>query len=128
MVIHWLKSRSSRFIPFVATRIQEFQDSHNDVKQELRYVPSAFSPADMLTKPIVVEGLQTWYEGSDFRKLPESSWPENNDIPEPDSVLLETQTQGQELSQDEKSAGSPSRYSRRTGFWFTTDKNLRIVE
>ena len=87
--VNWLKSRSSRFIPFVATRIQEFQDSHNDVKQELRYVPSAFSPADMLTKPIVVEGLQTWYEGSDFRKLPESSWPENNDIPEPDSVLLE---------------------------------------
>ena len=89
VVIHWLKSRSSRFIPFVATRIQEFQDSHNDVKQELRYVTSAFNPADMFTKPIVVEGLQTWYEGPDFLKLPESSWPENNDIPEPDSILLE---------------------------------------
>ena len=89
VVIHWLKSQSSRFIPFVATRIQEFQDSHNDVKQELRYVLSELNPADMLTKPIVIEGLHTWYEGPDFLKLPESSWPENSDSPESNSVLLE---------------------------------------
>ena len=111
VVIHWLKSRSSRFVPFVATRIREFQDSHNDVKQELRYVPSVFNPADMLTKPIVVEGLQTWYEGPDFLKLPESSWPENNDIPEPDSVLLERREPKVKNYRKTKSAGSPSRYS-----------------
>lgn len=42
-----------------------------------------------MTKPIVVEVLQTWYEHPDFLKLPESPRPENNDNPKPDSVLFE---------------------------------------
>ena len=33
VVIYWLTSQSSGFIPFVATRIQEFQDSHGNVEK-----------------------------------------------------------------------------------------------
>ena len=63
VVLYWLSSLSNRFKPFVATRIQEFQDTHCNFLDEIRYVPSENNPADCLTKPITVEQLKAWLEG-----------------------------------------------------------------
>ncbi|CAB4029375.1 PREDICTED: uncharacterized protein LOC107334477 [Paramuricea clavata] len=87
VVIYWLTSQSSRFIPFVATWIQGFQVSHGNVKEELRYIPSKLNPADHLTIP--VEALKPWHQGPDFLKQPESSWPKFDDELETDSEILE---------------------------------------
>ena len=78
VVIIWLNSLSSRHKPFVATRIQEFQDSIENYKAEIRYVPSENNPADCLTKPITLEKLSSWHDGEycEFLKLEENQWPQ----------------------------------------------------
>ena len=79
IVIYWLKSTSSKYKPFVSSRIQEFQDSHKNCEEEIRYVPSLENPADCLTKPISPDELEAWQTGEacKFLKLEESLWPQN---------------------------------------------------
>ena len=37
-VLYWLFLQSGRFKPFVSTRLQEFQDSHDIWRDKVRYV------------------------------------------------------------------------------------------
>ena len=78
VVICWLLSLSSRYKPFVASRIQEFQDCSENYKEEIRCVPSDKNPADCLTKPISINNLASWHKGDycEFLKLPEEFWPQ----------------------------------------------------
>ena len=79
VVIYWLKSTSKQYKPFVSSRIQEFQDTHINWEDEIRYVPSKDNPADCLTRPISCDELEAWHagEGCKFFKLDETEWPEN---------------------------------------------------
>ena len=63
VVIYWLQSTSNRYKPIISSRIQEFQDSHPNWMDEIRYVPSENNPADCLTKSISVEELSEWHQG-----------------------------------------------------------------
>ena len=76
VVIYWLLSESSRYKPFVSTRVQEFQDFHPGWRNEVRYVPSNDNSADCLTKPISVELLTDWHEGrfSKFLRDGKETW------------------------------------------------------
>ena len=93
VVIYWLNSTSSRYKPFVSSRIQEFQDTHPTWEEEVRYVPSKENPADCLTKPIQFEELESWHRGEmcKFLSLDETSWPQRVEEFDIDSVrpLLE---------------------------------------
>ena len=82
VVIHWVNSVSSRYKPFVSCRIQELQDTHTNLANEVRYVPSSENPADALTKPIPVEELESWHNGDSckFLKLDEQFWPNKVEI------------------------------------------------
>ena len=57
VVICWLLSQSNRYRSFVSSRIQEFQDTHPNVEEEIQFVPSDLNPSDCLTKPISMEKL-----------------------------------------------------------------------
>ena len=76
VVIYWLTNLSSRFKPFIASRIQEFQDTHTNYLEEIKYIPSELNPADKLTKPIELKNLSLFHDGPYFLSQPESSWPE----------------------------------------------------
>ena len=77
VVLYWLHSSSSRYKPFVSSRIQEFQDTHPNWQNEVRYVPSKENPADCLTKYINVEEIKMWYEAApcSFLSMTEDQWP-----------------------------------------------------
>ena len=85
-VLYWLFSQSSRFKPFVSTRIQEFQDSHVSWRDEIRYVPSDLNPADCLTKVISTDQLSLWHQGRfhNFIELEEELWPSKVEFDEID--------------------------------------------
>ena len=90
VVIHWLGEVSNRFKPFVASRVREIQDTHNNIQNEIRYIPSDLNPADKLTKPISVDQLMEWHQGPAFLYLSEEEWPENvKESVEVNSQLLE---------------------------------------
>ena len=95
-VLYWINSLSSRYKPFVSSPIQEFQDSHPNWKDEVRYVPSEENPADCLTKPIRFEKLESWHQGEmcTFLFLDELSWPQKLDSFDVDSIrpFLEEKT------------------------------------
>ena len=76
IVIYWLMSESSRYKPFVSTRVQEFQDTHQNWREEVRYVRSEDNSADCLTKPIRLKRLSEWHGGrfSNFLLEDEVSW------------------------------------------------------
>ena len=80
----------------MSARIQEFQDSHPNWKNEVRYVPSEENPADCLTKPIGFEKLESWHQGEmcKFLFLDELFWPQKLDVFDVDSIrpLLEEKT------------------------------------
>ena len=77
VVIYWLLSQSNRYRSFVSSRIQEFQDTHPNVEEEIQFVPSDLNPSDCLTKPISMEKLGEWHRGvyCEFLKLPPELWP-----------------------------------------------------
>ena len=76
VVICWLLSQSNRYRSFVSSRIQEFQDSHPNVEEEIQFASSDLNP-DCLTKPISIEKLGEWHRGKyrEFLKLPPEMWP-----------------------------------------------------
>ena len=76
VVIYWLMSESRKYKPFVSTRVQEFQDTHPNYKQQIRYVKSNDNSADCLTKPISIDKLTEWHAGkfSTFLFNEEKSW------------------------------------------------------
>ena len=82
IVLYWLRSQSSRYKPFVSSRIQEFQDTHPNWKEEVQYLPTDLNPADCLTKPIPIDKLKLWHDGKvcDFLKLPMNLWPKQSEI------------------------------------------------
>ena len=90
VVIYWLHSGSCHYKPFVSSRIQEFEDSHPNWREEVRYIPSLENPADCLTKHISIEELGAWHEGEPcaFLRLPEECWPEKMDMDHIDAQRL----------------------------------------
>ena len=66
--MYWLSTSSARYRTFVSIRIQEFQDTHKNWLDEIRYVPSEVNPVDCLTRPITSEALQEWHTGG-FRSF-----------------------------------------------------------
>ena len=78
----WLMSSSCRYKPFVSCRIQEFQDTHEGWREEIKYVPSEINPADCLTKPISVENLKHWHNGDyhNFLKSPAEEFPHQPEL------------------------------------------------
>ena len=77
VVIYWPLSQSNRYRSFVSWRIQEFQDTHPNVEEEIRFVPSDLNRSDCLTKPISMEKLGEWHRGEycEFLKLSSEMWP-----------------------------------------------------
>ena len=108
VVIYWLSSTSSRYKPFISSRIQEFQDSHLNWKEEIRYVPSESNPADCLTTSITVEDLEEWHAGKlcGFLKLHEEFWPRDENMKEidihPVKSILEEKTISTKKMQNRK--------------------------
>ena len=82
MVLFWLNSSSCNYKSFVSTRIQEFQDSHPNWREEVRYIASEENPADCLTKFVSIEDLASWIGGGycSFLREPEERWPDNKRI------------------------------------------------
>nr|XP_039264546.1 uncharacterized protein LOC120340370 [Styela clava] len=80
VVIYWLNSQSGKFKPFVASRVQEFQDTHKNLTKEVKFIPSLLNAADCLTKPISCEKLTIWHEGPEFLRQPMEYWPNDDDL------------------------------------------------
>ncbi|XP_077971771.1 uncharacterized protein LOC120339891 [Styela clava] len=80
VVIYWLNSQSGKFKPFVASRVQEFQDTHKNLTKEVKFIPSLLNAADCLTKPISCEKLTIWHEGPAFLRQPMEYWPNDDDL------------------------------------------------
>ena len=62
VIIYWLLSLSSRYKPFVASRIQGFLDCSENYKEEIRYVPSDNNPADAYRNRFL---STTWRHGTE---------------------------------------------------------------
>ncbi|XP_055614840.1 uncharacterized protein LOC129761155 [Toxorhynchites rutilus septentrionalis] len=69
-VLSWIKSPKRRST-FVMHRVGEILEDNR--KNEWRWVPTDENPADEGTKEKL--GKSQWFEGPDFLKLSESSWP-----------------------------------------------------
>ena len=95
VVIYWLLPQSNHCRSFVSSKIQEFQDTHPNVEEEIWFVPSDLNPSDCLTKPISMEKLGESHrvEYCEFLKLPhemrsgKSSTLEKDDLESMKSVL-----------------------------------------
>ena len=75
-VLHWLRSYSRRFKPFVANRISSIQ-SYTSPSQ-WRYVPSSDNPADLASRGagvVQLAGAELWWQGPSFLRQNESEWP-----------------------------------------------------
>lgn len=71
-VINWYYSR--KLLPtFIRNRITFIKNQHIS---ELRYVPSAQNPADLLTKSHTEEDINyTWWKGPPWLQQSEEAWP-----------------------------------------------------
>ncbi|XP_055622871.1 uncharacterized protein LOC129766371 [Toxorhynchites rutilus septentrionalis] len=91
-VLSWIKSPKRRSV-FVMHRVGEILEDNR--KNEWRWVPTDENPADEGTKEKL--GKSQWFEGPDFLKLSESSWPSIEEK-ETDEELRETVLVHEELS------------------------------
>ena len=78
-VMHWIRSKSRDFKPFVANRIGEIHNSSNP--KQWRHVPTNVNPADLLSRGRRVNQLQSdfiWWNGPEFLQKEEDQWPQTN--------------------------------------------------
>ena len=89
IVLHYLRNTSSRFVTFVANRLQEILEATKI--DQWRHVRSEDNPADFTSRGLTVysEKLRMWIEGPPFLKEESNNWP----VTVPNSVsneMLET--------------------------------------
>ncbi|XP_065195498.1 uncharacterized protein LOC135826823 [Sycon ciliatum] len=75
-VIHWIRSASRKFKPFVAHRIGLIQTA--TLPQQWRHVPTASNPADLASRGATVSALvksSLWWEGPPFLHSDSADWP-----------------------------------------------------
>ena len=118
VVIYWLLSQSNRYRSFVSSRIQEFQNTHPNVEEEIQFVPGDLNTSDCLTKPISMEKLGEWHRGEycEFVKLPPELWPGKT------STLEKVDLDSMKSVLEEKSAINRKAYNRRR------KKNRKILK
>jgi len=89
-VLWWIGGHSHTFKPFIANRVEEIHLSSSP--DQWRHVLTAVNPADYLTREVKVEelvNLKTWWEGPEYLKQDESTWPRNVTDKEPSDALKE---------------------------------------
>ena len=77
-VLHWIRSKSREYKPFVGNRIGVIQ--RETTPERWRYVPTAQNPADVLSRGTTVAALANeskWWDGPTFLKRNQIDWPEN---------------------------------------------------
>ncbi|RWR98846.1 uncharacterized protein B4U79_02881, partial [Dinothrombium tinctorium] len=77
VVLHWIKSSSKRWKPFVCNRVAEIQEKSDPEKWS--YCRGEDNPADNLTRGLSVECLinnQNWWNGPVWLKLSRDKWPQ----------------------------------------------------
>ena len=97
-VLHWVRSQSRTFKPFVAHRIGEIQRLTNP--QQWRYVPTKENPADLLSRGLKAKELaggSKWWNGPAFLKSDPVEWPENKLERKPDCKEVKQQFRGLQL-------------------------------
>ena len=74
-VLHWIRSYSRRFKPFVANRVSYIQQ--RTAPRQWRYVPTGQNPADLASRGVCVNDLvnaDLWWQGPAFLSNG-STWP-----------------------------------------------------
>ncbi|XP_011868845.1 PREDICTED: uncharacterized protein LOC105562536 [Vollenhovia emeryi] len=80
IVLAWISSPSRKWQVFVANRISNIQD--NSSPSEWRHVRSKDNPADLISKGTTPEKLiqtNSWWEGPQWLKEEERSWPKEEE-------------------------------------------------
>lgn len=83
-VVQWIRSDRSQFPPFVAHRIAEIWE--DTAIADWRWVPTHLNSADDATRavyPVRYAATNRWIDGSDFLRLPEDQWPEEEPATRP---------------------------------------------
>jgi hypothetical protein len=76
-VVHWIRSQSRTFKPFVANRVSKIQEG--TLPSQWRHVPGSMNPADLATRGMTMDELNqenVWLNGPGFLLAPEREWPE----------------------------------------------------
>ena len=100
-VLWWIRGYSHTFKPFIANRVGEIHLSSSP--NQWRHVPTAMNPADHLTRGFKIEelvNLKMWWEGPEFLKQDELTWPKNVVDKKPSDALREVKIKYMERSED----------------------------
>ena len=103
IVLHYLRNTSSRFVTFVANRIQEILKATR--VDQWRHVRSENNPADYVSRGLTVqdEKIKTWLEGPQFLNEANNKW--SDTIPNSvDNELLETRKAVLHVDRQEETA------------------------
>lgn len=80
-ILHWINGDGRNYKQFVSHRVGEIQELTKP--EQWRYVPSDMNNADMCTRfmnSIDFDKNLTWFQGPDFLRKLEDSWPKQIDI------------------------------------------------
>jgi len=91
-VVHWVRSQSRQYKPFVANRVSELQSE--SVPSQWRFVPGTENPADVATRGMSAQEMMevnVWFDGPEFLRGPEQQWPETRVKPALVSVEAEVE-------------------------------------
>ncbi len=90
IVLRYLTNCSSRYVTFVANRVRRILEL-TDASQ-WRHVPTSSNPADIASRkltPRSVQKMSLWFNGPDFLRNDEASWPNNLEVPRAEDSELE---------------------------------------
>ncbi|XP_046581531.1 uncharacterized protein LOC124288973 [Haliotis rubra] len=74
IVLHWLKTESSKRKAFVGVRVSEIQSEWNP--NQWFYVPTRENPANDLSRGLKVQDVgKRWFQGPEFLAQPREQWP-----------------------------------------------------
>ena len=97
-VLWWLCRPSRDFKTFISNRVGEIQESSKP--EQWHHVPTSTNPADLLTRGMTVQTLKNsllWWEGSEFLKDRQDSWPKSKVEVTPKVVIEQKRNSSQVL-------------------------------
>ncbi|XP_059612589.1 uncharacterized protein LOC132259062 [Phlebotomus argentipes] len=90
VALHWIKSDSRNFKPFVANRVGEIQEVSDPA--EWRWVPTDLNVADLATRDkgsTDFAPTSVWYRGPEFLHQSENTWPKQREEETPLVAIAE---------------------------------------
>jgi transposase InsO family protein len=83
VVYCWVRNREKRYKEFVANRLNEVLEifeKYQDLKPEVRWVPTDLNPADLVSRSCTGEEMKKkfnfWTQGPEFLSQDETQWPD----------------------------------------------------